>query len=285
MKRFIVPLLLLFSLTSCGTYTYNDFYGSEYTNSYEFDIPEKKQTKETVPATTSVSDDSSEESETTAAPVKTIESADDKGKVKAIDVPFISQDKFPTGCELVSTSMVLQFYGMNISPENIISEGYMEAVEVKEDPSDRSKKTGGDPNEVFVGSPEKNTGYGCYSGAVYKAMKKYLSDKAYTVSSLMGMELDVMCSRYIDNDIPVIIWATFHMEPSYRLNENKWTIIGTDEEFSWLSNEHCLVLVGYDDEYYYFNDPQTKSGMGYKRDVVEERYSELGKQALVITPQ
>ncbi len=196
-----------------------------------------------------------------------------------IEVPYKSQEKYPTGCELVSTSMLLSYYGFEIEPMKLIEDGYIKSVPVERK---NGKLYSGDPNEVFVGDPKKNTGYGCYSGAVKKCLEKYLQDEFYDVYSLEGMELKDICSQYIDFDQPVIIWASIDMKPLEEKEESMWIIEETGEEFRWLSNEHCMVLVGYDDEYYYIHDPQKKAYTPYKRSDVEKRFMEMGSQAVTI---
>lgn len=196
-----------------------------------------------------------------------------------IEVPYKSQEKYPTGCELVSTSMLLSYYGFEIEPMKLIEDGYIKSVPVERK---NGKLYSGDPNEVFVGDPKKNTGYGCYSGAVKKCLEKYLQDEFYDVYSLEGMELKDICSQYIDFDQPVIIWASLDMKPLEEKEESMWIIEETGEEFRWLSNEHCMVLVGYDDEYFYIHDPQRGAYTPYKRSDVEKRFNEMGSQAVTI---
>ena len=96
------------------------------------------------------------------------------------------------------------------------------------------------------------------------------------------MSLPDICSLYIDYGTPVMIWATINMAPSFVLPENSWYVNDTDEVFSWISNEHCLVLVGYDENFYYFNDPLRDDIAAYGRALAEQRYAELGCQALCI---
>ena len=43
-----------------------------------------------------------------------------------------------------------------------------------------------------------------------------------------------------------------------------------------------MVLKGYDSKYYYFLDPMDKNEATYEKKLVEKRYEELGKQAIVI---
>lgn len=214
---------------------------------------------------------------TTEKPSKDVEPA--YKAAGCIEVPYKSQEKYPTGCELVSTSMLLSYYGFEIEPMQLIEDGYIKSVPVERK---NGKLYGGDPNKVFVGDPKKTTGYGCYSETVKKCLEKFLKNEFFDVYSLKGMTLKDICSQYIDFNQPVIIWASIDMKPLEEKEETTWIIEETGEEFKWLSNEHCMVLVGYDDEYYYIHDPQRGAYTPYKRSDVEKRFKEMGSQAITI---
>ena len=196
-----------------------------------------------------------------------------------INVPFLSQEKCPQGCELVSIAMILAYYGIEIEPIQLIEEGYMEFVAVERR---GGILYGGDPNKVFIGDPRGDTGYGCYSGAVGKCLEKFLEYDFFDVHYLNDMSLKDICSQYIDFGQPVIIWASVDMEPLEEREYCVWTIEETGEQFGWISNEHCMVLVGYDDEYYYVHDPRKDAFTPYKRSIVEKRYEEMGSQAVTV---
>lgn len=242
----------------------------------------------TFTVTTTVSTSATEVTgtQTTTSPVKKTYSLK---KEMFIDVPYYSQKDYPTGCELVSTSMLLAFYGFDIKAGDIIKDGYLEAVNVTEEEEGRKKiKYSGDPNKVFIGNPEKNTGYGCYSGAIMLALKKYLVPKAreldteYEITDLSGMELEEICEKYINRKIPVLVWASINMNPTFQRLSNSWIVEGTEERYLWKSNEHCLVLVGYDEENYYFNDPLVGKDTPYLKRLSERRHNEMGMQAIAV---
>ncbi|MBO5104022.1 MAG: C39 family peptidase, partial [Ruminococcus sp.] len=176
-------------------------------------------------------------------------------------------------------------YGFDIKAGDIIKEGYLDAVEVY---TKKSVKYGGDPNKVFIGNPNKDDGYGCMSSAVVPALRRYFlsqkknTDKKYKVADIGGMSLDEICEKYIDNRIPVLVWCSIDMKPTFTKLWNSWIIEDTGERYIWKSNEHCLVLVGYDDENYYFNDPLVRKNKKYMKCLAERRYGEMGMQAVVV---
>lgn len=199
-----------------------------------------------------------------------------------IEAPYFSQHDYPTGCELVSTSMLLAYYGFDISAGELIDGGYVASSEFEEDPDDENVVYGGDPNYAYIGDPRNNKGYGCYSGAIADGLDKYLENEYYDCYYLTGMDLHDICSQYIDFGEPVLIWASIDMQPLYYVDGASWIIKDTGENFTWLSNEHCMLLVGYDDYYYYLHDPLKGAFTAYDRDVTEMRFAEMGYQAVTI---
>ena len=78
---------------------------------------------------------------------------------------------------------------------------------------------------------------------------------------------------------PLILWVTTSMRESKV--EASWYL----EDymcFYWKNGEHAMVLVGYDEIYYFLNDPESGSTVAYRKDVVEKRFAELGRQAVYI---
>ena len=234
----------------------------------------------TAPEETSAADEENSSGEETPA------EGTAAGELFCLDVPYYSQDEYPTGCELVCASMLLAYYGFDISPSELIEQGYIGTGSVTEDFMNPGTYYGDDPNKVFIGDPNDiyNFSYGCYSGAIFSGLRKYLERKYYDAANLSGISLKDLCMEYIDRGEPVLIWASTNMEPTHTEDNNKWIITDTGEEFSWISNEHCLVLVGYDDENYCFHDPQTGANVLYPKAVSEQRYRELGRQAITVHP-
>lgn len=175
---------------------------------------------------------------------------------KLLDVPYIYQvNKYPTGCESVSTVMVMRYFGMSITVENFIDNYLPKGRAPFRD--ETGERFGDDPRKVFLGSPYSKSGWGCYAPVIVTAANKCIDRKKFEVKNITGTAFDTLCKTYIDNEIPVIVWATTDMLPLRpHKKSHTWNIIGTSETFTWKSPMHCLVLVGYDDNSYYFNDPQ-----------------------------
>lgn len=200
---------------------------------------------------------------------------------KLIKAPYIDQtEEWPTGCESVSAVMFLQYLGIDISVKQFV-EQYLE----KEPFVERDGKLyGGNPWEVFAGDPADHRSMGCYAPVIKKALDKVLKERCPAGEDLETVDLtdvstEALLRDYIDNDMPVIFWASLDLKETYSGPE--WILRDSGEHFLWRSNEHCMLLVGYDGEYYYFNDPWHDHGtMGYEKKLVEKRHAEQYRMAV-----
>lgn len=213
---------------------------------------------------------------------------------KFINVPYLDQKDIISGCEAVSATMLLQSYAHYVSKHTftndyLIKKDWYENMESNE-------IFGPDPNSAYVGNPYiesgDNCGFGCYSNAIAKSINNFFDANKINnqrAIAINGLQLSSLIENYILNDIPILIWATMDMKPS-KLTMS-WTVNYADEnspykigdKYTWIGREHCLVLVGFDYYRYYFNDPYKAHGIiGYDRNIVEKRFNELGKMALII---
>lgn len=191
-------------------------------------------------------------------------------------VPVLSQfPEFPTGCESVSTVTVLRFYGENITAAKFIDEYLPKSADFY---YESGRRYGPSPYDFFIGNPRTAASYGCMAPVIEKALCDYFGGSE-RVKNTTGAELETLCGEYIDNGIPVIMWATINMLETDP--KNTW-YLKEGTRFSWPGNEHCLVLTGYDADSYYFNDPYAGKTVKYKKQTVKDRYAELGRQSVVI---
>ena len=195
---------------------------------------------------------------------------------KLIDVPAICQyPEVPTGCEATAAAMVLQYYGINITAEDfaagwlVCDAGFY---------SINGLQYGPDPNEVFAGDPFSEYSYGCYAGPIVSAVNK--NSAQCRAQKITGESLETLCAEYIDQEKPLLIWATMNMKQSEQ--GDTW-YLQNGARFTWIRGEHCLVLVGYNEDHYFLNDPQSGSTAAYEKEIVEVRFKELGSQAVYIS--
>ena len=123
-----------------------------------------------------------------------------------LDVPFIYQKyDYPNGCESVSTTMVLQDLGIDIDTDTFI-DNYLDMGNTP-----IVGQRGPDPDLVYCGNPRLQTGWGCNSPVIVNALNKFIDSKQFSISHFYGKPLDELCDTYINNNIPVIMWATVNM--------------------------------------------------------------------------
>lgn len=212
---------------------------------------------------------------------------------KIIEVPYISQaGLYPTGCESVSTVMLLRYLGIKITVD-----GFIEKYLIKQNFEVREGIVyGPDPRKVFCGNPYSEDGMGCYAPVICEAMNRVFAENigeydeqeqtnpacesvksgktlkgTYTAVDETNKAVEDLLTEYIDRDMPVIFWACIDMrEP---VTGPDWELLDGSGTFTWISNEHCMLLVGYDEEGYYFNDPYENHGLiRYPRELVEKRH-------------
>ncbi len=198
-----------------------------------------------------------------------------------LDVPYYSQKGLlPTGCELVSAKMLMEYYDVVLDINTIVDNTtsmYPKGID--------GRSYAPTPYEAFIGSPRDETSFGCFPPVIVEMMNKLLPEQ-YTAIDTTGTELSDLAETYLTRDIPVLVWATISMLETYPgiswylFDENGNT---TDEIYYWPANEHCLVLVGYDSQNYYFNDPYGGRGLvSFSRALVETRFADIGKFSVVV---
>ena len=200
---------------------------------------------------------------------------------RILNIPYIYQKiDYPNGCESVSTVMVLRYFGMAIDPDTFMDK-YLDCGD--------APVTGGigpDPDVVYCGDPHTESGWGCHSPVIVKALNKFASKNKLSVSHAYGKTLDELCKTYIDNDIPVIIWATVGMQnASANYYYSTWETVD-GKQIRYNTRLHCLVLVGYDSENYYFNDPLVLGDgvnyVAYPKKDAKIAYNLLYRQSIAI---
>lgn len=200
---------------------------------------------------------------------------------KLIDVPYINQaEQWPTGCESVSAVMMLHHLGLDISVDDFIALLPKAPLETGAD----GKLHGPDPAKHFIGTPYDGESYGCYAPVIADTMNRVFETRgaAFRASDVSGLPMEELRTRWLDQGMPVVFWATIDLLPSRPTTH--W-ILPDGREFVWACNEHCLLLVGYDDEHWIFNDPWANHGViAYDRALVEERHQTMYAMAVAVDP-
>ena len=92
-----------------------------------------------------------------------------------IEVPYLDQSHYyPTGCESVSTVMLLQYLGYRVSVDEFIRD-YLKQDSFEER---RGDLYGPDPRHCFCGSPYDAESYGCYAPVIVESLNRIFEEKA-----------------------------------------------------------------------------------------------------------
>ena len=143
-----------------------------------------------------------------------------------LDVELVSQyPEYPSGCELISLTMLLNYYGYDISKSEIINNYLI---------------TGSNFVESYSGSVYSSGG--CFAPAIVKMANKFLEDHGnkYKALDLTGTELSDLY-KYLEEGSPAMVWCTIGLD--YGWSTGGQTYNGKVYEFNGL--EHCVVLSGY----------------------------------------
>ena len=107
-------------------------------------------------------------------------------KKVCIDVPYIDQSKlYPTGCESVSTVMLLRFLGIDITVDEFI-EKYLEKKSFEERDG---QVYGPDPHRYFCGSPYDDESFGCYAPVIREALEKIIGAEYTVMNGLKNLSI------------------------------------------------------------------------------------------------
>ena len=200
------------------------------------------------------------------------------GQKMLADVPIIAQyPDFPTGCESVSAVIALQYAGVDISVADFVDKYLDKSTHFY---NENGKRYGPDPHKVFVGDPRSTASFGCMAPVIENAVKKIVGS-SMTVENRTGYTLPMLCKSYIDKGIPCVVWVSIGMLETYR--SASWTL-EDGSTYYFPANEHCMVLIGYSDTHYYFSDPYRGEQVKYACALAEQRFEEMGRQALVVMP-
>lgn len=176
--------------------------------------------------------------------------------------------ELPTGCEVTALTTVLNYLGYGVD-KLTMADTFLPKGEI-------GKVT---PDEAFIGNPRSKYAYGANAPVLVKTANDYLATRKskYVAYNKTGTEFEDLL-KYINDGYPVMVWETINLVKTRPTT--KWVI--DNKEVQWLANLHCMVLIGYTEDTYIMADPLKQGIVEYDKDLVEQRYNELGKQAIVI---
>jgi uncharacterized protein YvpB len=184
--------------------------------------------------------------------------------------PTINQyPNYPTGCESVAITLLLQYYGIKVTPDDIISN-------LKKGDTPYSMNGilyGGNPELEFVGNPLSSSGYGVFESPIADVANIYKSGinikNNFPFSEVLNL---------VKNNKPVVVWTSMNLAIPYI--SATWTYKPTMETISWKANEHAVVVIGYNSNNVIISDPIGGKIKYQNITTFESRYNYYGKKAL-----
>lgn len=184
----------------------------------------------------------------------------------SLDVKVIYQyPEMPSGCEITSLTMVLNYMGINVT-NDYMADNYL-------DSSTYNMFTS------FVGSVYNDNSFGCYAPVIVNAANKFFSDRAldYEAVNISNSTREQIVD-ILSEGRPVIIWNTEDMKTTYA---KTYTIDGNS--FEWMTNEHCVVLSGYNEQENTVEVADSIAGKVVRdADTFFQRYNDVLSQAVYI---
>ena len=184
--------------------------------------------------------------------------------------PFINQyPDYPTGCESVALTMLLNYYGVLVTPDDIISHLPKGSL-----PYTKNGITyGGNPEIEFIGNPYSLNSYGVYEKPLAEVANKYKDGITIATGTDFNKILEI-----VGTGKPVLVWTSMYLASPYV--STSWIYEPTGETIYWKANEHAVVIIGYTPNKVIISDPIGGAIKYQSLSIFRERYNYYGKKAL-----
>ncbi|MGN1411041.1 MAG: RICIN domain-containing protein [Oscillospiraceae bacterium] len=196
------------------------------------------------------------------------------------NVTPIVQSGLPTGCEATGLTILLNWYGFNVSKEDMAMT-YMPRQDFY---YADGKKIGPDYITTFAGDPSrKSNSYGCYIPCMMSTVQNYFDAIGRTdcsTTNLTGTNLDDLFP-YIAQGTPVAVITTNNLiTPT--TGDSWYTSDG--RYITWQKGHHCMIIIGYDlsKNEVYVSESAYSYVRTYNMDTFRNIYNLKGKNAMIV---
>lgn len=201
---------------------------------------------------------------------KLVKENEEKNSFYISNVPFINQyPNYPTGCESVALTILLNYYGVAVTPDDIIAKLPKGDVPTQKN----GKMYGGNPEKEFVGNPYSLNAYGVYEKPIAEVANQYKSGIKIATGTEFSKILEI-----VKTGRPVLVWTSMNLSVSYI--SKSWIYEPTGETIYWKANEHAVVIIGYTEDKVIISDPINGKVKYQSKTIFNERYNYYGKKAL-----
>jgi uncharacterized protein YvpB len=179
---------------------------------------------------------------------------------------FCQYPDYPTGCESVSLYMLLRYYGIEATVDQIY-----DLLPRGPQPrrGENGVRRGANPEREFVGDPQSEYSYGVFNGPIAKVAERFMRG----AQTKTGASVDEI-RAILDTGNPVLAWF---VSAPMRDIMYRWSWIDENgETVRWPGGEHAVVVCGYDDASLTYRDPNAGAAVVIDYDTFEKRFAELG---------
>lgn len=185
---------------------------------------------------------------------------------------IIAEDQhpnYPTGCESVALYILLRYYNVDVTIEDIVEELPKGEIPYVVD----GKMYGANPEKEFVGDPTDINSFGVYNKPIAKTANKF---KKGAVAE-NGVSIKKI-KEIIASGNPVIAWVSINEDIEKIVISKSWYDVDTGKKVNWIRGEHAVVVYGYDNNNFYISNPY--NGKKYKKSLnnFEYYYSSMGER-------
>lgn len=174
---------------------------------------------------------------------------------------------YPTGCECAALYMLLDFYGTEVTMEQLA-----DALPKGSAPYEAEDGTlyGANPEKLFVGDPRNNYSYGVFNAPIAQTANQFREGAVSRTGATLEEALAI-----VDSGDPVIAWYTMNTAQGI-VYRRSWLDNQTGEKIIWPGNEHAVVITWHDDTFLSYNDPNTGKSVTERTEDFREVFDELG---------
>ncbi|RLQ93835.1 C39 family peptidase [Falsibacillus albus] len=187
-----------------------------------------------------------------------------------LDVPLIYQMSAPklyNGCEVTSLAMLLNYYDINVTKNDL-------AEKINYVPLTYKNGQKGNPNEGFVGDMAHGPGLGVYHSPILKLAQQYVGMRAIDITNQPFSEI----LKEVENGHPIWVITTANFAPVADFKD--WDTPQGPIKVTY--SEHSVVITGFDEDHIFLNDPYGVKNRKVSRAGFEKAWEQMGSQAVII---
>ena len=188
-------------------------------------------------------------------------------------IEFCQYPDYPTGCESVSLYMLLNYYGMDVTVDQIY-----DLLPMGDQPYDDEEgvRHGANPEREFVGDPRSEYSYGVFNRPIAQVAEQLMPG----VKTKEGATLEDI-KAILDTGNPVLAW---YVSSPMRDIMYRWSWVDENGEMvHWPGGEHAVVICGYDDASITYRDPNAGTTVVIDDDTFLKSFDELGGRIVYYT--